>query len=156
MQNHYTIIGCNVCIYSFFMDARLCWHFFFACFNYLYMKLQVLIHGVDVVKYILNYSGNNSHSIWIMQLPLKIKIIKWHQHISKSPDLCGSKWQKIYLHSVGLSGGCLPISKYCTVISFKYIWKIQRWPNVINHPIHWRWKGLLLSPSIYSSRIRDI
>lgn len=39
-------------------------------FPYFNMKLQVLIHGINVVEDILNNSGNNSHHAWVMEFPL--------------------------------------------------------------------------------------
>lgn len=34
------------------------------------MKLQVLIHGINVVEDVLNDSGDYSHHVWVMELPL--------------------------------------------------------------------------------------
>lgn len=34
------------------------------------MKLKILIHRVNIIKNILHYSWNNTHSIWVMKLPL--------------------------------------------------------------------------------------
>lgn len=34
------------------------------------MKLQVLIHGINVVEDVLNNSGNDSHHFWVMEFPL--------------------------------------------------------------------------------------
>lgn len=41
-------------------------------FPYFNMKLQVLIHGINVVEDILNNSGNNSHHAWVMEFPLPV------------------------------------------------------------------------------------
>lgn len=34
------------------------------------MKLQVFIHGIDVVEDILHYSGNDTHWVCVMEIPL--------------------------------------------------------------------------------------
>lgn len=34
------------------------------------MKLQVFIHGIDVVKDILHYPGDDAHWICVMEIPL--------------------------------------------------------------------------------------
>lgn len=39
--------------------------------SYFDMKLQVFIHGVDVVEYILHYPGDDAHWICVMEIPLK-------------------------------------------------------------------------------------
>lgn len=44
-----------------------------AQFIYLDMEFQVFIHGVNVVKYVLYNTWNDSHSIWVMQITLKRK-----------------------------------------------------------------------------------
>jgi len=35
------------------------------------MKLQVLIHGIDVVEDVLNYPGDDAHPIRVMEIPLQ-------------------------------------------------------------------------------------
>lgn len=35
------------------------------------MKLQVFIHRIDVVEDILHYSGNDTHCVCVMKIPLK-------------------------------------------------------------------------------------
>lgn len=42
---------------------------------YLDMEFQVFIHGVNVVKYVLYYTRNDSHSIWVMQITLETHTI---------------------------------------------------------------------------------
>lgn len=37
---------------------------------YLYMKLQVFIHGIDVIKDVMCNSWNDSHELRVVQLPL--------------------------------------------------------------------------------------
>lgn len=34
------------------------------------MKLQVFIHRIDVVEDILHYSGNDTHWVCVMEIPL--------------------------------------------------------------------------------------
>lgn len=34
------------------------------------MKLQVFIHGIDVVEDILHYSGDDTHCVCVMEIPL--------------------------------------------------------------------------------------
>ena len=38
---------------------------------YLYMKLQVFIHGIDVIKDVMCNSRNDSHELRVVQLPLR-------------------------------------------------------------------------------------
>jgi len=41
--------------------------------SYFDMKLQVLIHGVNVVEDVLNYPGDDAHHVWVMEDPLEDK-----------------------------------------------------------------------------------
>lgn len=34
------------------------------------MKFQVFIHGIDVVEDILHYSGDDTHCVCVMEIPL--------------------------------------------------------------------------------------
>lgn len=38
--------------------------------TYFDMKLQVLIHGINVVEDVLNNPGDDSHQLWVMKVPL--------------------------------------------------------------------------------------
>lgn len=38
--------------------------------TYFDMKLQVLVHGINVVEDVLNNPGNDSHHFWVMEFPL--------------------------------------------------------------------------------------
>jgi len=40
---------------------------------YLYMKLQVFIHGIDVIKDVMCNSRNDSHELRVVQLPLRTR-----------------------------------------------------------------------------------
>ena len=57
------------------------------------MKLQVLIHGINVVEDILNNSGDDSHHIWVMEFPLKKKIMS----IYRISGTIFVQWKKQYL-----------------------------------------------------------
>lgn len=39
--------------------------------TYFDMKLQVFVHGIDVVEDVLNYPGDDAHCICVMEIPLK-------------------------------------------------------------------------------------
>lgn len=41
--------------------------------TYFDMKLQVFIHGIDVVEDVLNYPGDDAHRICVMEVPLQIE-----------------------------------------------------------------------------------
>lgn len=40
------------------------------CFD---MKLQVFIHGVDVVEDVLHYPGDDTHTVCVVEIPLRIQ-----------------------------------------------------------------------------------
>lgn len=42
-------------------------------FPYFDMKLQVFIHGIDIIKNVLHYPGDNAHCICVMKITLQIE-----------------------------------------------------------------------------------
>lgn len=47
------------------------------------MKLQVFIHGIDVVEDVLNYPGDDAHSIRVMEVPLQTESTsRWEVKLS--------------------------------------------------------------------------
>lgn len=40
-------------------------------FTHFNMKLQVFIHGIDVVEDVLYYPGDDAHWVCVMEIPLK-------------------------------------------------------------------------------------
>ena len=46
------------------------WKHLVEALTYFDMKLQVLIHGVNVVEDVLNNPGDDSHHVWVMKFPL--------------------------------------------------------------------------------------
>lgn len=61
------------------------------------MKLKILIHGVNIIKNILHYSWNNTHSIWVMKLPLNRK--RYNKQFILNPAL-----QTVFKHKTSGSG----------------------------------------------------
>lgn len=41
--------------------------------TYFDMKLQVFIHGIDIVKDVLHYPGDDAHCICVMEITLQIE-----------------------------------------------------------------------------------
>ena len=62
--------------------------------TYLDVELQVLVHGIDVVKDVMHYPGDDPHSICVME---------------------------VTLHRVCFAGRCLSVCKYCPVVPLQNI-----------------------------------
>lgn len=55
------------------------------CFD---MKLQVFIHGVDVVEDVLHYPGDDTHTVCVVEIPLRIQ----HKLTAEK------KWGSLFIH----------------------------------------------------------
>lgn len=69
------------------------WSYCMVQLVYLDMEFQVFIHGVNVVKYVLYYTWNDSHSIWVMQITLEthnlciLSMTDYYARLSAAPQL---------------------------------------------------------------------
>lgn len=84
------------------------------------MKLQVFVHGVDIVEDILHYPGDDAHSICVMEIPLW-----WRRHECNTKDMtltCKRSFGiSLYLHGVCFSRRRLSIGKNSAVVSLQNI-----------------------------------
>lgn len=80
---------------------------------YLYVKLQVFIHGIDVIKDVMCNSRNDSHELRVVQLPLRTQnqTVTWKALLRHKR---GERLVQTHLPPVGpcdgvcCSGGDLP------------------------------------------------